>query len=402
MSNGFKKEQENEDFLRNFKTRSLPLKSNSRNEIHKFRKFSNSSRIYNFTAEKARAIEKEWSDNLMADFDKLIAKELTQLRIDAEKERLEEKKSKISTSPTSDSSGSSSNGSTGSLKKNPRVYKRSLSDGPNLPIRAPTGKVTQKCFKQNGHAVLVKVSPLSEDEIVPARRASDSELPPRKPRRIPSPEKIRELFRSTSPFRKSGKKEITSLKNPPQEEEKFKVISNEFYDEPPPLPAKKKKEPVQERKIPIELQNFLTKIRPQGRNSSPLRDESPGDMTSSGFNPMDSSIGETEDIVDMILENPSVSIATQTSPALSRSSSFTWMSDCSSSVVLNTPGSLSDANDDKSSTSSDHSSSSPELPKRLRCDNGCGSECDCGTSGSRDSSPESTEGSDVKCKFLTF
>lgn len=316
--------------------------------------------IYAYASQKAKADEKEWSDSLMADFEKLIAIELSQLTIEKENQKIKT----VETSTCSDSSETTdTNGSIENLKSNSKSSRRSVSA--DSESRGDRG---------NGDAVLISVTPIEEGA---QRRGSDSQLPPRRPRRMPSPVQIKEFFRSTSPFNKKGKKEIANCKKADDVRGVYKNTNTEI---PPPVPNKRKKNT--DRKIPMGLQNFLTKIRPMGTKSkSPSRGESPGELTS-GFN---SSTGDAEDSLDALLS--SVSIATQTSPSISRSSSFTWMSDCSSSIILNTPGSLSDINDEKSSSSGRSSSS----PARLQCENGCGSECDCPTSGSRDSSGESRD-----------
>ncbi|KAK6641791.1 hypothetical protein RUM44_013506 [Polyplax serrata] len=344
------------------RTRSLPTKTKNGN-VRNYRRLNN---MQICTKDKFKD-DKEWSDGLMADFEKLIQMELSQLTIETMKE--DSKSQDSSGSPNSDSSVSTdSNSSTGSLKRNPRTFRRHFSEGSD--------------GHGNGDAILLRVRPLAEEF---QRRGSDSQLPPRRPKRIPSPVRIKDFFRSTSPFGTKGKIEISNNNTA----EGKRICKNEMdIDVTTAVPAKRKAHT--DRKIPFELQNFLTKIRPLGtRNRSPLRGESPGEL-SSGFNTMNSSIADAEDSLDAILS--SVSTATQTSPALSRSSSFTWMSDCSSSIILNTPGSLSDVNDEKSSSSGRSSSS----PARLQCENGCRSECDCATTGSRDSSGESRDSGDTQ------
>lgn len=355
--------------LNPYRTRSLPPKMKNGSGRNNQRL----NNIYAYASEKAKADEKEWSDGLMADFEKLIALELNQLTIDAMKQ--EKNNHVFSASPNSDSSASTdSNSSAGSLKGNSKTFRRHFSEGSDDSV--------VKDGVENGDAVLIRVRPLGDGF---QRRGSDSQLPPRRPKRIPSPIRIKEFFRSTSPFGRRGKKEMSNAKRIDEGRGSYKMAESDI---PPPVPTKKKKN--NEKKIPVGLQNLLTKIRPSGssgRNRSPLRGESPGEL-SSGFNTMNSSIEDAEDTLDAILS--SVSTATQTSPALSRSSSFTWMSDCSSSLILNTPGSLSDVNDEKSSSSGRSSSS----PARIQCENGCGSECDCATTGSRDSSGESRDSGD--------
>lgn len=303
-----------------FRTRSLPSKANAQKR----------------NVDHSRMKEKEWSENLMADFDKLIAKELDQLQTEVQHN--------VQTS------------------QNPKKYQRSLSDDPKFRHAALQSRnyVILKDVKyhslptqQTGQAVLVKISPFTADDM--ERHGSESEVSLGK-----APDKVKEFLRSTSPFGRRGKAEINNAKC--TEEGKGSYWGqNELSDISPPVPLRKKK---LQQNIPAVLQNFLTNLRPEG---SPPKEQ----PTEKGTQ-----------------ENTSVSTATQTSPVLSRSSSFTWMSDCSSSLMLSA---REFASDDKLSISSSQSLSSTH---HSRCDNGCEeSECGCDrTSESRDSSPDSPKG----------
>ena len=77
-----------DDYLNYYKSKSLPSKKNKNDGNGRKRPMMKDA--YSFSSEKGKTNEeKEWSDGLMADFEKLIAMELSQLKMEAMKEEEE-------------------------------------------------------------------------------------------------------------------------------------------------------------------------------------------------------------------------------------------------------------------------------------------------------------------------
>nr|CAD7265460.1 unnamed protein product [Timema shepardi] len=120
--------------------------------------------------------------------------------------------------------------------------------------------------------------------------------------------------------------------------------------------------------LPVALQSFLTKLRPK-RSRGGARCSSPPSCC-------------------LLPDRPPVDMGTQTSPALSRSSSFTWVSDCSSSLLLHTTGSVSDTMDDDNRSTTSSADDSPDSAPVHRPGEGV-FPCQCDCTSSRDSLSDS-------------